>query len=512
MNRRAFLAALGSVATQRKLPSWKFTQDALDPGDNPPPPSFTVTRFPYLQNVRTDRASLLWATLESGLGQVKYTSDGVNFGVVTAKSRLYTSAETGLPNNYVQYQADLTDLSSGTDYAYAVTVDGQDIGSAGESRLHTAAPGPFRFVVVGDSGWGDPLATGQALVADKISKEKAALVIHTGDLVYNPSGTYDSYQRNYFNYFAPTMCSVPFFPSPGNHDYDVPNALPYLAIHSVPTEGVPVADRGRYYSFDWGNVHFVSIDAHQSLDRAVNSNGPMLKWLENDLRSTRQFWRIIYFHYPPYATGQNLNDSQCSWARTYMVPIFEQYGVQVVFSGHEHSYQRLVPIRKSTTVPSGVGTNYFVSGGGGAVLYGVGSPPMVAIAKSNYHYIRVDVQGTQMSLRSIRQDGADLDAYTIAPVPVLSDDPSVQPVTLNPGPVAGATIRIIGRGLAAEESFLCTPTPVTQMAGTVVTVNGVPVQLLYVSPTQIYALLPFSVSGNVTVRVTTANGFVDRSV
>jgi uncharacterized protein (TIGR03437 family) len=81
-----------------------------------------------------------------------------------------------------------------------------------------------------------------------------------------------------------------------------------------------------------------------------------------------------------------------------------------------------------------------------------------------------------------------------------------------PGPVAGATIRIIGRNLAAEETFLCTPMAPTDMVGTSVTVNGQPIQLLYVSPTQIYAQIPFTVSGNITVRVTTPNGFVEQSI
>jgi len=59
---------------------------------------------------------------------------------------------------------------------------------------------------------------------------------------------------------------------------------------------------------------------------------------------------------------------------------------------------------------------------------------------------------------------------------------------------------------------MCTPTPPTDLAGTVVTVNGQPIQLLYVSPTQIYAQLPFAIDGNITIRITTANGFVERSI
>ena len=113
----------------------------------------------------------------------------------------------------------------------------------------------------------------------------------------------------------------------------------------------------------------------------------MLRWLENDLRTTRQFWRIVYFHYPPYATGVNVNDPQSLLVRQHMVPIFENNGVQLVLSGHEHSYQRSVPIRRSNMVASGVGTSYFTTGGGGAILYPVPDKSLVASKKSAYHYL-----------------------------------------------------------------------------------------------------------------------------
>jgi hypothetical protein len=145
----------------------------------------------------------------------------------------------------------------------------------------------------------------------------------------------------------------------------------------------------------------------------------MLRWLDNDLRSTRQFWRIVYFHYPPFATGANVNDIQCRWVREAVVPILENYGVQVVFNGHEHSYQRNVPIRRNVQVDQGVGINYFTSGGGGALLYDVPSKPLVAVAKKEFHYLRAEVQGTQITVRSIRQDGAELDNFTITPKPVM---------------------------------------------------------------------------------------------
>jgi predicted MPP superfamily phosphohydrolase len=509
MNRRAFLTALGAVATSRKFAP-RVVQQLPDP--------VRISRYPYLQNVNNGRASILWASLDSAVGQVRYTSDGVNFQNVTATSRFFSaSSDLGLSTDCVQYQADLTGLSPDTDYFYTVRMNGQDIASAGGARFRTAGPGPFKFLVIGDSGWGDPNSDAQGQIAGQIVTEEPALVVHTGDLAYFPMGTFDSYQLKYFNYYAPSMCFTPFFPCPGNHEYDVPNAIPYLSIHSVPSDNVPPSDRGRYYSFDWGNVHFVSIDSQQSLDRAVNANGPMLRWLENDLRSTRQFWRIIYFHHPPYAGGANTGDIHSQWVRAYLVPIFERNGVQLVFSGHEHSYQRSRPIWKNNFVDPNLGINYLTSGGGGAALYsspgdGIPSVPVVAFAKSQYHYLRVEVNGSNLSVHSLRKDGTEIESYPIAPSPAFSDNPQIVPLTLSPGPVAGATIRIFGRNLAAQETFSCISPPATEMVGTVVTVNGIPVSLLYVSPTQIYAQLPFAVSGNITVRITTPNGFIEKSI
>jgi 3',5'-cyclic AMP phosphodiesterase CpdA len=506
MNRRAFLTALGAVATSRRFAP-VAVQQLTDPSPIP------VLRFPYLQNVTNGRASILWATFELAVGQVRYTSDGINYQTVVATARPFSaSANMGLSTDCVQYQADLTGLSPNTDYFYIVSMNGQDIASVGEARFSTAGTGPFKFVVVGDSGWGDLQSDAQGQIAKQIAAEKPALVVHTGDLVYNPTGTFDSYQRNYFNYFAPAMCSAPFYPCPGNHEYDVPNAIPYLSVHSLPSENVPSPDRGRYYSFDWGNVHFVSIDAYQSFNQAVTSNGPMLRWLDNDLRSTRQFWRIVYFHPPPYASGVNDGDIQSQWARDYMVPIFERNGVQVVFSGHEHSYQRSKPIWKNNFVTSDTGINYLTSGGGGAPLYFAPQIPVVAFSKSVFHYLRVEVNGPGMVVHALLMDGSELESYTIGPAPAFSDNPKIVPLTLSPGPVAGATIRIFGRNLAAQETFSCTPPAPTEMVGTFVTVNGVRVSLLYVSPTQIYAQLPFAVSGNITIRVTTPNGIIEKSI
>src|SRR5437867_11546598 len=105
MNRRRFLAALGAVTATRR---WRrFTVEQLDNEVSP-------ARYPYVQNVQSNRATVSWATLEDGAGSFQYTADGIDFRSVAAKGRQFSPLETGLSASYFQYQADLTGLSPDT--------------------------------------------------------------------------------------------------------------------------------------------------------------------------------------------------------------------------------------------------------------------------------------------------------------------------------------------------------------------------------------------------------------
>jgi hypothetical protein len=236
----------------------------------------------------------------------------------------------------------------------------------------------------------------------------------------------------------------------------------------------------------------------------------MLAWLENDLRSTRAFWRIVFFHHPPYATGLNQGDIHCSWAREKIVPILERYGVQVVFSGHEHAYHRSHPVRDNTLATSGDGTLYITSGGGGAGLYPVYAHPLLALSQSSHHYIRTEMRGARLTLRAIGVDGNEIDNVTLMPPPAI-DSTDLSPMLWRGMLLLrGARIQIVGRGLASEERY-DSKGPL-QLAGTVVTLNNRPIPLLYTSPNQIQAFVPYRVFGSATLRVSTPNGSSETSV
>ncbi len=468
-----------------------------------------LIRHPYLQNGRRDRMSILWTTRERGSGAVEFSTDRAFSSAAPASVREFPTAETRLRQPYFQYQADLTGLNPGTEYHYRVLVDGEELIGADDLRLRTAVPsGGFQFVVFGDSGMGTPE---QLRLAQMMIRERPALVLHTGDIAYY-SGTFEQLENEYFKQYLHLMKRVPLFPCPGNHEYETSGCRPYLAVHAVPSEEVPSTERGRYYSFDWGNAHFLSLDSNESLTAAARGTGKMLEWLDADLQRTRHFWKIAYFHHPPFASGPNENDPQSALARAHLVPILERRGVQLVFGGHEHSYQESHPLRGGNVVGAGQGTVYITSGGGGAFLYPVLPRPRIAYSESAHHYIRVDVDGYRLLMRVIRLDGQEIDRLVLAPPPGINAGAVVNAASFTRSLAPGSLISIFGRQMAADDGS-ATAVPLPDTIGRLnVTLNGRRIPLLFVSPSQVNAQLPFDVTGQATLRVTTPNGSAETSI
>lgn len=121
--------------------------------------------------------------------------------------------------------------------------------------------------------------------------------------------------------------------------------LPYLSIFSLPANaeaGGVASGTEQYYAFDYGNVHVVSLDSQLS-NRDPAQRAAMRDWLVDDLNHNTLDWTIVIFHHPPYSKGEN-HDSNLEQAeidmRTTFTPVFENHGVDVVYSGHAHSYER----------------------------------------------------------------------------------------------------------------------------------------------------------------------------
>lgn len=168
-----------------------------------------------------------------------------------------------------------------------------------------------------------------------------------GDNAY-PSGADDSYQGSLFDIYAATLGQSPLWPSYGNHDALSSNAAtqsgPYFDIFTLPVQGGAGgigSGTKAYYSFDYGNIHFIALDSSQS-DRSPT--GPMLTWFRSDLAANTRTWTITFWHHPPYSKGGHNSDTgtELVQMRQNALPILEAGGVDVVLGGHSHSYERSV--------------------------------------------------------------------------------------------------------------------------------------------------------------------------
>jgi len=236
------------------------------------------------------------------------------------------------------------------------------------------------FFVFGDSGSG---SGEQRTLAERIAQEEAEFGLHTGDVAY-PCGSAERYSA-YFSQIYESRSSVPIYPSPGNHDYQCDGLASYLDFFSA----------SRFYSFDEDGVHFVSLDSNQI-------DAEQLEWLEEDLAESVAEIKVAFFHHPPFSSGSFHGGNQTVEQR--LVPLFERYGVDLVFSGHEHNYERLLV----------KGIIYFVTGGGGRSVYQFGSPVPDSRARlADYHYVRVEIEGCEARTAAVRRDGSEFDPASI---------------------------------------------------------------------------------------------------
>jgi len=204
------------------------------------------------------------------------------------------------------------------------------------------------------------------------------------------------------------MGHVPFYPSVGNHELYGGSCgyQGYTDVYYLP-ENAPSGDEEEYYSFDWGNTHFVALDTNQN----YSAGSTQYNWLVNDLQSSTQPWKFVFFHHPPYSSGPHGSTNE---VQTHLVPIFETYGVSVVFSGHDHHYERTCPILNNTcTTPQDGGVVYYVTGGGGAPLYPAFGNWFTAYSDSLNHFLKVEVNDCWLRVDAIDTNGYVFDSYEI---------------------------------------------------------------------------------------------------
>jgi len=359
----------------------------------PPQPIFTA--LPYLQPGPNNDASLViaWQTDTRPATFQVTIEDRSEPLVPTRTERLSGDGEDGeLRFNYATL---VTGLELNRRYRYQVALNGKRIA---EGWFTTRKPRGVktRFIAFGDNSYGD---ISDRMIAYQAFKALPDFVMNTGDNVYE-DGTDDEYARHFFPVYnadqagprigAPLLRSVPFYTVIANHDVHGkdakkspaadfekhPDSLGYFTNMYLPENGLAstftpslvgpqkaidhfkACAGSRYprmltYSFDYGDGHFLCLDSNLYVDP---NDTALQAYVERDLKATDAAWKFVVFHHPCFNVGAEHYAEQ---HMRVLAPIFERCGVDIVWHGHEHNYQRTVPLRfapSDTKGASNVGT------------------------------------------------------------------------------------------------------------------------------------------------------------
>ncbi|MBM4371351.1 MAG: metallophosphoesterase [Deltaproteobacteria bacterium] len=405
----------------------------------------TITRGPYLQNVRWDGITIAW----EGTG---FSGPVVAYGLQTVEE------DTSAPQcEGVHCAVVLQGLQPDAMYLYEVRDGGGVLAEAATFRTAPHWPRPFRFVVFGDTRSDQ---ASHSMVVEAILADEFELVFNTGDMVSD--GEVEEQWDLFFGIEEDLLRSKPYYPAMGNHEEDdgeIP--IPERLFHTPSLESG--SGQMSYYSFDYANVHFTVLDdfVHVNpwylclLQGKVYDNcftAEQLAWIEDDLAKASQDPTIdhvfVLVHEGPYSSKEGRTGSA---AMRDLLPLFAESKVRIIFSGHDHLYEHGI---------SGNGIHYVVSGGGGAPLYD--SEPTVInqlfphellLVSEVHNFQVVEVAGPWVSMTAF-----DVDANEVLDTLELGTPPGcVEPADC--GTVPGGTCEGAWECIAWECLWVCAPPP-----------------------------------------------------
>ena len=403
-----------------------------------------VVRGPYLQLGTPTSVVVKWRTGSPTDSKVSYGAD---------PAALTSSVTDG--TSTTEHEVTVSGLTPDTKYFYSIgttseTLAGGDFDHYFVTSPLTGTEQPIRAWIIGDAGTAnnDARAVRDAYQGF-VDAENTDLLLMLGDNAYN-DGTDAQYQAAVFDMYPQMLRNTVTWSTLGNHDGISANSStqtgPYYDIFTLPTAGEAggvASTTEAYYSFDYANVHFVCLDSHET-DRSLG--GAMMTWLVNDLQANTQPWVIAFWHHPPYTKGSHNSDSESQLIdmRTIALPIIEDYGVDLVFSGHSHSYERSFLLdghygdsttfgpsmqrdagggqeensgayAKSTTInASHEGAVYTVAGSSGKVSSsGTLAHPAMFFSIRALGSVVLDVNGNRLDATFLDANGSVQDYYTL---------------------------------------------------------------------------------------------------
>jgi hypothetical protein len=410
-----------------------------------------VTRGPYLQTGTPSSVIIRWRTNLATDSRVRYGASPASL-TQTADDAASTT----------EHIIAVSGLAPATTYYYSVgsttlTLAGGDSDHFFQTSPPPGTARPYRFWVLGDSGTadGNARAVRDAYYAFT-GTTRTDLWLMLGDNAYT-TGTDAEFQAAVFDTYPATLRKAVLWPTYGNHDSYSANAAaqsgPYFDNFTLPKNseaGGVASGTEAYYSFDFGNIHFICLE---SMDAAFRSpTGAQLTWLQQDLAAVVRPWIIAFWHHPPYSKGSHDSDAEIELLemRQNFLPMLEQAGVDLVLSGHSHAYERTFLIdghyglsgtftnamkkdggdgrpagagayRKPTPgQASHEGAVYTVAGSSGQTGGGTLNHPAMFLSLNRLGSLVLDVNGGRLDAKFLDNTGTVADSFTLlkgAPAP-----------------------------------------------------------------------------------------------
>jgi len=407
-----------------------------------------LIRGPYLQSLAPTSIKVMYRTSEAAISNVQVSSS------VDGSSPVTVLSDSAVTDHVVLIEG----LTAGNTYFYRLGAEDNALTDWDENHQFTTIPpnpNSTSFWVTGDFG-----SKSQKQIDVKnafknhVAGEYPDFWLWLGDNAYDDGKDFE-YQERVFEPpygYDDLLPFLPVYPIPGNHEYNSINSFapppshagPYYRIVEVPkygeSGGVPSYSE-LYYSFDYGDVHFVAINselfAYTFFDQSV-----MSRWLEEDLAASDKLFKVAFWHQPPYSKGSHDSDDfyevfMKAMRRNYN-PIMDKYGVDLVLCGHSHVYERTGLIEGHYGMSGSfkddwivdneepymkyldgddpnAGTMYAVVGNSGKTT---SEPEGIHPAFVTYDYdqagsLLVNVEGNTLNGKYIRADGTVYDEFNI---------------------------------------------------------------------------------------------------
>ena len=417
-----------------------------------------LLRGPYLQQGDSDSIIIRWRSDEA-------TDSRVEFG--TSQANLNLSANNS--DVVTEHEVEITGLNPSTRYYYNIgnstgVLAGGDAEHYFETSPVRGSAAATRIWVTGDTG---TLSSGQLAVYDAYrnftSSNYTNLWLMLGDNAYN-DGTDAEYQAAFFNIYPEILRQTPVWSTFGNNDGDSADSAtqtgPYYDIFNFPRSGEVggvASGTEAYYSFDYANIHFIVLDSSQT---SRSPSDAMMNWLLSDLQNVTADWLVAFWHHPPYSKGHHDSDSEFELIemRENFLPVLETYGVDLVLSGHSHSYERSKYLDGHYGTSSSFNSSHEIDGGSGriddtgayvkngnqpnagAVYAVVGASgqtnvaslthPAMNISLTQLGSMVIDVNDLIMEVKYIDETGVVADYFTITKDTIPRVPPTAAPTNL----------------------------------------------------------------------------------